>query len=152
MPDRLTFGLAAALLALATPAGAGDIAVSGAQLRPTVGLSHNTAGYFVITNAGKAPDRLLSASCACAERVEAHRSMSGGGMAGMAPAGPVAVPAHGAVAFRPGGLHLMVTGLKVSLKEGAAQDITLRFERAGPVKSRFVVTSRIVAAPAEHHH
>jgi hypothetical protein len=56
------------------------------------------------------------------------------------------------VAFRPGGLHLMVTGLKAPLKEGAAQEMTLRFERAGTVKARFAVTSRIPAAPLEHHH
>lgn len=147
-----TVGLVGALLAVGAPALAGDITVSGARLRPSMGDSHNTAGYLTVTNTGGAPDRLLSASCACAGRVEAHRSMSGGGMATMAPAGPVAVPAHGGVAFRPGGLHLMVMGLKAPLKEGAAQEMTLRFERAGAVKARFAVTSRIAPAPIGRWH
>lgn len=147
-----TMMLGLAACAGAAPAWAGEIAVTGAQLRASMGQSRNTAGYMTIVNSDTKPDRLLSASCACGAKVEAHRTSVSSGMSGMAPAGPVVVPARGSVAFQPGGLHLMVMGLKAPLKAGAAQEITLRFERAGAVKARFAVVSAVAAPMAEHHH
>jgi len=134
----------AAALAIAAPRPSGDVTVSDGQMRATLGGSANSAAYMVIANAGSRPDRLLSVTCACADRAEIHRSGVQGGMMTMAPAGPVVVPAHGRVAFSPGGLHVMLTGVRRRLAAGGRQVMTLRFERAGQVTAAFQVRARII--------
>jgi copper(I)-binding protein len=142
--------IVAALLAApaAAVAGPGDIAVSGAEVRASLGGSTNSAAYLTITNAGDQPDRLLSVACDCAAQAEAHATGMNGPMMTMAPAGPVVVPAHGHVTFAPGGLHIMLTGLKAPLVDGGGQEMVLRFEHAGPVRARFQVHARIVTPMA----
>ena len=44
-----------------------------------------------------------------------------------------------AIAFKPGGYHLMLVGLKAPLKAGEAVEVTLNFEKAGPMTVRFDV-------------
>ncbi len=107
----------------------------------------NTAGYMTIVNSGSKPDRLESASCACAGRVEAHLSHVMNGQAMMMPAGPVAIPPGGRVSFSPGGYHLMVTGLKAVLKDGVPQEMILKFQHAGTVKVPFLAEARIQTQP-----
>ena len=151
----------AALLALAAvPALAkphtgrpSDILVSGGQIRASLGGSSNSAAYMTITNAGPRPDRLLSIACACAAKAEAHLSRMDHGVMTMAPAGPVTIPAHGRVVFKPSGLHVMLTGVKGRLVEGRSQTLLLRFERAGLVSAPFLVRTRILdASPAPASH
>jgi periplasmic copper chaperone A len=148
----------AAALAAATSAGpalahevkAGDLTLSKLAVRASLGAAPNTAGYLTIANTGARPDRLLSVSCACARKVEMHASTTSGGMATMTPTGPVAIPAGASVAFAPGGLHLMVMGLTTKLNDGAMQEMTLRFERAGTVKATFHVKAKIDGADHKH--
>jgi copper(I)-binding protein len=149
-PIAIAVLAAAVSLAGASAAGAhevkaGDLTLKGVVVRASLGANPNTAAYLTIVNAGPTPDRLLSVSCACAASVSAHLSQMHGGMMSMAPAGPVVVPAHGAVSFAPGGLHLMVMGLKAPLQDGAMQEMTLRFQRAGVVKAGFHVQAKIEA-------
>ena len=41
------------------------------------------------------------------------------------------IPARGAVELKPGGLHLMLIGLKQQLKPGDKIEVTLSFEKSG---------------------
>jgi periplasmic copper chaperone A len=94
-----------------------------------------TAGYFTIRNKG-GRDRLISASSPMAKSVEIHTHRKGqGGMMRMemVKAG-VVVPAKGEVAFKPGGLHLMLFGVSAAIKEGDAIPVTLVFEKAGAIE------------------
>jgi hypothetical protein len=159
-----SLALAAVLLAAAAPASAheakkGDMVVNHPILRASLGKSPNTAGYLTLQNKGKTADRLVSASCACAAKVEVHGMKSEAGRMVMRPAGPVAIPAGGQVAFRPGGLHLMVTGLKAPLEAGTLVPMTLTFEKAGAVQAPFFATARVEeelkahgAGAAQSHH
>ena len=45
----------------------------------------------------------------------------------------VEIPPGGEVGFEPGGLHVMLTGLRGPLEEGDHVEVELRFERAGTV-------------------
>jgi len=141
----LPFLLAAVMAAPAAPAEtrAGDLVVRDAVMRATPPGVANTAAYLTIINEGSKPDRLLSASCDRARSVEVHVSHVMNGMAMMMPSGPVTIPAGGSAKFEPGGRHLMVTGLKAPLQDGAVQEVTLRFQRAGAVTAHFDVRSRI---------
>jgi copper(I)-binding protein len=95
----------------------------------------NTAAYMRIASAGAPADRLLSVRCGSARMAEVHRTrIDESGLATMGPAGPVEIPAEGAVEFEPGGLHVMLMGLERSLTAGDSLEVTLVFERVGEVQ------------------
>lgn len=111
------------------------------------------AGYVSITNAGPA-DKLLGASSDAASAVELHTHKMEGGVARMRQVDDVALPTGQKVEFKPGGLHLMLMGLKQPLKDGDKLAITLRFEKAGAVPVSFVVDNQRTATsapPADPH-
>jgi len=141
---RTTILLALAMSGPAAAANlkAGDLTISNPVIRAVPAGIVNTAGYLTIANAGSKPDKLVSASCACAGKVEVHMSHVMDGQAMMMP-GAADVPAGGSVSFGPGGLHLMVTGLKAPLADGAVQPVTLKFERAGAVTVPFAVKTKV---------
>jgi periplasmic copper chaperone A len=121
----------------------GDITVSSRIVRASIPGSPNSAAYMVISNAGGAPDALIAARCACAVKVDIHKTEDMRGMSTMVSAAPVAVPPHGQVMFQPGGYHLMLTGLKEPLRDGGQQIITLVFKRAGAISASFRISAQI---------
>ena len=123
----------------------GDITISSRVVRASIGHAPNSAAYMVIANSGDRPDALIAARCACAASVDIHKTEDMSGMSMMVGAGPIAIPAHGQVTFRPGGLHLMLTRLKEPLKEGGQQDITLVFQHAGAMRVGFHIRAQIPA-------
>jgi copper(I)-binding protein len=62
----------------------------------------------------------------------------------------VTIPAKGEVAFKPGGAHLMVFGLKKPAEAGTTMPMTLTFERAGKVTVPVFVTANVDAELARH--
>jgi periplasmic copper chaperone A len=142
--------LAAASVAHADPhqVRRGDITISSRVVRASLTGSANSAAYMVIANGGAQPDRLVAARCACAASVGIHKTEDMGGMSMMASVGPIVIPAHGQVTFRPGGLHLMLTHLKEPLADGGQQDIILVFQRAGTMRVGFHIRAQIPAGPA----
>ena len=132
---------------------AGSLTLSDLELRASLGRNPNTGGYLTIRNAGGRADRLVSASCACAERVEIHEMKSEGGVMRMRalPQG-LTVPANGTATLAPGGAHLMLFGLKAPLQAGQDVELALTFERAGRVTTVFHVTATPGRpAPAANH-
>jgi hypothetical protein len=91
----------------------------------------NSAIYLVINNPLANADTLLSASTAVAETVELHISKMEDGMMVMEQQENVPIAAKSKVTFEPGGLHVMLIGLKNDLKAGDSFQATLRFEQAG---------------------
>ena len=124
----------------------GAITISSRMVRTSFGHAPNSAAYMVISNSGATPDKLIAARCACAASVGVHETEDMAGMATMTSAGPIVIPAHGQVVFHPGGLHLMLTGLKEPLAEGGEQDMTLVFQHAGTVRVSFHIRAQIPAA------
>jgi copper(I)-binding protein len=55
------------------------------------------------------------------------------------------------VTFAPGGLHLMLTGVKAPIAEGARVPIVLEFEKAGKVTAVFVSSSTAGMGADSHH-
>jgi copper(I)-binding protein len=118
---------------------AGDLTLSGLQMRATPAGLPTSAAYLTIENHGKTADKLLGISCACADAAMMHRSQTKNGVSSMSMVGELDIPAGGKVEFRPEGLHVMLVGLKQPLKAGALQEMTLRFRKAGAVKAGFHV-------------
>jgi len=72
-----------------------------------------------------------------------HRTEFKGGISSMSMVDSVVIPAGGKVVFSPGGLHVMLVGVKGPLKAGRTESMTLRFEKAGTVKAGFDVVDAI---------
>lgn len=132
--------IAAALVFAAGPAvtahdfKSGAITIDHPTVSPAPAGRPVTAGYMTVLNAGPA-DRLLAAASPLAQTIELHTHSKGSdGMMRMRRVKDgVAVP-KGKVVFAPGGLHLMIFGLKAPLADGDTVPITLTFAKAGQVE------------------
>jgi copper(I)-binding protein len=127
-----------ALPAAAPVAARAAIVVERPEIRATLGAQGTSAAYMTLRNTGKEADTLTGASCACAAMVMAHRTTTAGGVSRMTMEHAVVIPAGGSVAFAPGGLHLMITGVKGSIAAGARVPLELSFAKAGKVTAAFV--------------
>lgn len=85
------------------------------------------AAYFTVQG-GPADDRLVLVTADFAVRSEIHESMKSGGMMSMKPmTDGVAVPAGSTVAFKPGGLHVMLFDIRPDLAPPGPMPLNLRF-------------------------
>lgn len=144
-----------AALFFAGAANAGAITISHPYSHPTAAPGVPGVGFFTLTNSGRKADRLLSVESPAATSIEIHRSETRNGVMQMRalPQG-VALPAGKAVDLAPGGMHLMLFGLKAPLVEGGSVPLTLRFARAGVVTTVLKVEPRAdePAAHQDHSH
>src|SRR3954467_3191842 len=107
------------------------------------------AAYLAVRDAGAA-DRLVSASSPAAERVETHVTIREGDISRMREVKGYEVPARGALELKPGGAHLMLVNIKAPLKDGMTVPLTLRFEKAGEIKTQLEV--RPLTGGESHTH
>ena len=117
----------------ARPVALGDLVISGVWARATVPDVAVGAAYFTVENRGLQPDTLVGASCPDAAETMFHRTTQQNGVAHMEPAGNIQIPPGKTVKIEPGGLHLMLMGLKRPLQAGMLVPLTLEFRRAGKV-------------------
>lgn len=78
-------------------------------------------------------DTLLNVSSAIAETTELHSTLEENGMMQMRPVPQLALRAGETVRFEPGGLHLMLTGLRQPLPAQSQFPLVLHFATAGDV-------------------
>ena len=128
----LATGLAfASGAALADEAG---ITLSGAWVRSVL-PSRPAAAYFTLKNDTGRDRKIVSASSSACGMVMLHLSKGDR----MAMADSVEVPAHGSVAFTPGGYHLMCVKPGEQVKPGATVQMTLTFDDGGTLTASFPV-------------
>jgi copper(I)-binding protein len=111
----LTAGLS---LTEAAALPADGVSVRDAWVREPSPSRDVTAAFAVIENAGREARAIVSASAAQAEKVELHEMKKDGEMMRMSPVERIEVPAGGRTELKPGGLHLMLFGLKKRLAAG----------------------------------
>ena len=115
------------------------------------------AAYLTLRNHGDADDRLVAVSSAAAERAVLHGMKMDGDIMRMRPVEAIEVKAHGTTELKPGGMHVMLVGLKAPLKAGQSIPLVLRFERAGEMVLQASVAPVGATGPAgtemphEHH-
>lgn len=112
----------------------GDISIDHPWARALPPVAPNGAVYMELFNHGSVIDRLISGSSPIAERVELHRSSMKDGVVRMRPVKAINVLPGKPTAIAPGGLHIMLIGLKQPLIAGKTFRLTLTFERAGSVE------------------
>lgn len=136
-----------AMMAVPAVAQAPTLHVSG-WARAGVGSG---AAYVSVHNGGAA-DRLVGASSPVAASVSIHDSQNSGGVMRMRAAGPIGLASGGMISMKPGGLHIMLMGLKAPLRPGTRLPITLRFEKAGSVRASLPVLPPGAQGPNSGSH
>jgi copper(I)-binding protein len=127
---------------LAQQTKAGDLVIDHAWTRATPGGADVGIGYLTIENKGAVPDRLTGASTPAAAKAELHEMSMDNGVMKMRPVKDgLPIPPGQSVTLAPGGLHLMLMGLKIPFKEGGKVPLTLQFEKAGKVEVTLDVQS-----------
>jgi len=153
MPDWKPLAAAALLVAYCSTAlTAETMTLERPWARATPPGTTVAAAYLVIDNRGSRSDRLLAASSPRAGKVEVHATVHDGEVARMRQVDPLHVGARERVVLEPGGMHLMLTGLKAPLEEGERIPLTLRFEVAGELRTEIRVFAAGDAGDHEHHH
>lgn len=148
IPARLGVALLA-LAALAGPALAdGPVSVTGAWARAGAPAAKAGAAFLTVTNAGSAPDRLVAARTPIAEKAELHTHLMDNGVMKMRAVDAIDVAPGAPVTLKPGGLHVMLMGLKQPLTEGSRFPVTLTFDKAGAVTVEVTVQGAAAMGPA----
>ena len=110
-----------------------EISVEHVWARASPKGSRTGAAYVTLVNSGTSDDRLLSVSSPSAASIEIHSHTNDNGVMKMELRPAIELRAGAAVTLKPGGMHLMMIGLKQQLKEGDNVPMTLTFEKAGVV-------------------
>lgn len=119
---------AAARPAVAQPAAASPVQVSGAWIRATVKGQQGTGGFMRLVSAQ--PVSLVGFASPVAGASELHEMRMEGDVMRMRPIESLALPAGQAVDLKPGGHHLMLMGLKQALKAGSTVPLVLKLKTA----------------------
>ena len=133
----------------------GDLLIDHPWARASIGKAPNGAAYMTITTEGAETDRLLAVESNVANRVELHNHLMVDGVMKMRPVAAIEVAPGEPTLLQPGGLHVMLMGLKAPLKKGESFPMTLVFERAGKVEVEIKIEDATeTGAPAgrEHDH
>jgi periplasmic copper chaperone A len=78
-------------------------------------------------------DKLIGVSTPAAQQAELHQTTNQGGIMRMRPVAGLELPAGKSVSLRPGGYHIMLTGLKTQLQPGQNIPLHLTFAHAAPI-------------------
>ena len=126
------------------------ITVRDAWMRATA-EGKNGAVYFVLQNDSTQQDELIDVSSNLADAVEMHESsmVAGTDVMQMRQVSSVALDAGSEVTFAPGGLHVMLVGVKNELKVGDMIEILLHFRNHADIPVNVSVAD---FAPDEHSH
>lgn len=101
----------------------------------------NSAAFLQIRNASDQDRALIDASSPVAEVVELHTHVQDQGVMRMRRVERIDVPAHSTTVLQPGGLHLMLIGLKQPLAVGDPLALRLVFDQDEVVEVQAVTRS-----------
>ena len=132
----------------AKDAKVGNLVIEAPWSRATPSRSKIGVGYLAIVNIGDKVDVLTAASSPIAARVEIHEtSMQNGVMRMRKKEDGVEVKAQEVTEFKPGGLHLMLIGLRKAIVKGETFPVQLTFAKAGKVDLTFTAAGIGAAQP-----
>jgi copper(I)-binding protein len=107
---------------------AAEVMVQNPYARAVAPGQKNSAVFMTLMNHGKAEHAIVRASGDVSDVVELHTHINDGGVMRMRPIDKITVAAGGKTDLQPGGLHVMLIGLKGALNEGDMVHLTLTFE------------------------
>lgn len=148
-----------ALLAVAlaaTPSFARDYKIGAIEIsqpwsRATPSTAPSAGGFLTLTNKGDTPDRLVAIESPAANQTQVHEMKMDGAVMRMRELDNGIVLAPGqTVELKPGGFHVMFTGLKAPFVKDQKVAATLVFEKAGRIDVEFQVEALGAAQPSHH--
>jgi periplasmic copper chaperone A len=96
-------------------------------------------GYVILRNTGDKPVVLVGAKSAAFGNIILHETRNKDAVSEMVNVDKVTIPAHGTIAFSPGGYHIMLMQVKKQVKPGDIVPITLQFEGGDELTVNFEV-------------
>ena len=146
-PSFIAGSTALALLGCSVDERAAQIAVSNGWTREIAPGQSAAAVYLTIANKGEGRDRLINVDSALGE-ASLHMTSSADGVARMRPLEDGLEIAPGAtMELKPGGTHIMLTGIRRRPAAGQSIEFTLAFERSG----KRPITIRVMSAGGDGH-
>jgi periplasmic copper chaperone A len=144
----LAVAVTCAGLAISAPAQAakGGLTIHEPWIRMVL-PSQPAAGYFTLSNESDKAESLVRASSPACKTLMLHKSVSENGQEKMIMVMSIDVPAHGQVAFAPGGFHLMCMSPTKAVVPGHTIRVTLRFKDGKALSAGFPVRNAKGAAP-----
>lgn len=131
----------------------GTLVIEAPFARATPPGANVGAAYLKIRNTSLAPEKLLSATISVADRVEIHDMSEKDGVMTMRQLeGGLEIPPSGVVELKPGGMHMMLMGLKGPLTAGDTITAKLKFQNAGEAEVKFDVLPIGADKPKHSHH
>jgi copper(I)-binding protein len=129
-------GLFLVLMSQLTMAGtAGEVVmVDDPYVRAVPPGQPNSASFMALHNNSKQDHVLVGASSSTAEVVELHTHTMEEGMMRMRKVDKIDLPAGEKISLKPGGLHVMLIGLRQKLVPGDKIDLTLIFDDGSQMK------------------
>lgn len=124
---HLLFLLALVVSASALADAAATVTVDKPFARKAMKAQRNSAAFMTLHNSGPAV-AIVAAESPVADIVELHTHVHDNGVMRMRKIDKIDLPAGASVTLQPGGLHVMLLGLKKDLNEGDAVSVTLVFD------------------------
>ena len=146
----LSLVLILSMLVLAAEAGEIEIKDVWAWESPPVVT--NGSAYMILLNHGDEIDRLVGISGDVADLIELHAHIMEDGVMKMRRLDAVEVKPSEPTVFEPGGLHIMLIGLKQPLMAGETFPLTLEFEQRGKIPAEVTVRKLARKTMPEHGH
>ncbi|GMQ99203.1 MAG: hypothetical protein BMS9Abin18_0019 [Zetaproteobacteria bacterium] len=115
------------------PAYAG-VSVEHAWVRIPPPVADTAAAYMTLRNGGDRDVVIVRVSSDVSKTSGIHLMRKQGAVMRMSVVNNITVPAHGFVELEPGGMHLMLTGLKRVLKQGQRVNLALHFTNGKTVE------------------
>ena len=107
---------------------AAEVKVENPYVRAVPPGQPNSAAFMTLVNSSAKAHSIKSATSPVAETVELHTHTNNNGVMEMRQVPQMDIPANGKTELKPGGLHIMLLGLKQTLKAGEKASVTLQFE------------------------
>ena len=137
-----SLAIAATFAVSSLPAFADGMMIDNVRARPNIGSGNISAAFFTIHNKGGKANKLIKAESEVSKTVELHTHLKENGVFKMRQVKNIAVPENGMTELKPGGLHVMLIGVKSKLKIGDKFMLKLTFEN-GESKTLHVPVKKI---------
>ena len=116
------------------------VVVRDAWVREPAPSRDVTAVFAIVGNTGAVARRIVGVMCERAGKAELHEmKLAENGMMSMSPVSAIDVPAHGQVELKPGGLHVMLFGLKERPVAGSTLPVVLLLDDGSKVTASATV-------------
>ncbi|MBU3020097.1 copper chaperone PCu(A)C [Paraglaciecola agarilytica] len=124
-----------------------ELHVTQAKIRLLPPSVPNTSAYFEIENSGENDVTLVGGKADIANKVELHNHIMSGDVMRMEKQSAVIIPAGKTITFAPGGLHMMIFGLKQPLKKEQIVPLALM-----TIDGQQIKFDAHVVSPNQHRH